>query len=254
LAEGPLFHGGTAYRENKSKNRICTKVDDKTGVELPRTVSEATMSLNLPLVSLVKYLQEGEVNPGDEGKVIRFEKKMLDWRRDVVGGSKNFTRKDMSSDMCQVENSFDGYWCKGVKCLFARTHRVLHEMLGLHARSVCMQHTVGLGCYGAGLLPLFLSCDVKTKTNVWMSKPNGSMTTINYKRGEKKRKEREDKERTKRKKRKIENCADNQKSALNCGYCCHQHAEVAKMEHKESKKQKKKKKETVNKMIDGPDH
>jgi hypothetical protein len=45
------------------------------------------MSLDLPLVSLVMYLQEGEVNPGDEGKVIRFEKKMSDWRRDVVGGS-----------------------------------------------------------------------------------------------------------------------------------------------------------------------
>jgi hypothetical protein len=47
------------------------------------------MSIDLPLVSLVMYLQEGEINPGDEGKVIRFEKKMSDWRRDVVGGSKN---------------------------------------------------------------------------------------------------------------------------------------------------------------------
>jgi hypothetical protein len=41
------------------------------------------------------YLQEGEINPGDEGKVIRFEKKMSDWRQDVVGGSKNLTREDM---------------------------------------------------------------------------------------------------------------------------------------------------------------
>jgi hypothetical protein len=78
-------------------------------------------------------------------------------------------------------------------------------------------------------------------------KPIGSMATINYKQGEKKRKEREDKEREE------ENCADNQKSALNCGYSCHQHAKVAKMEHEESKRQKKKK-ETVQKMIDGPDH
>jgi hypothetical protein len=94
---------------------------------------------------------------------------------------------------------------------------------------------------------LFLSCDGKTKKNVWMSKPVGSMATINYKRGEKKRKERKDRE------REDENCADNQKSALNCGYCCHQHTKVAKMEHEESKRQKKKK-ETVKKMIDGPDH
>jgi hypothetical protein len=78
-----------------------------------------------------------------------------------------------------------------------------------------------------------------------MSKPIGSMATINYKQGEKKRKEREDKEREE------ENCADNQKSALSCSYCCHQHAKVAKMEHGESKRQKKKK-ETVKKMIDGP--
>jgi hypothetical protein len=73
------------------------------------------------------YLLEGEVNPGDEGKVIRFEKKMLDWRCDVVGGSTNFTRKEMSLDMCQVENSFNGYRCKGVKCLCARICWVLHE-------------------------------------------------------------------------------------------------------------------------------
>ncbi len=66
-----------------------------------------------------------------------------------------------------------------------------------------------------------------------MSKPNGTMATINYKRGEKKRKEREDKEKEE------ENCAENQNSALNCGYCCHQHAKVAKMEHEESKKQRK---------------
>jgi hypothetical protein len=38
-----------------------------------------------------------------------------------------------------------------------------------------------------------------------------------------------------------ENCADNQKSALKCGYCCDQHVKVAKMELEESKKQKKKK-------------
>jgi hypothetical protein len=60
---GTSFYGGTADRVNKSKNQICTKVDDKTGVDLLRTVSEATMSLDLPLVSLVMYLQEGEVSP-----------------------------------------------------------------------------------------------------------------------------------------------------------------------------------------------
>jgi hypothetical protein len=64
-------------------------------------------------------------------------------------------------------------------------------------------------------------------------------------------KRRERKERTKREKRKI--AQTTKKSALNCGYCCHQHVKVAKMEHEESKRQKKNK-ETVKKMIDGPDH
>jgi hypothetical protein len=80
-----------------------------------------------------------------------------------------------------------------------------------------------------------------------MSEPIGSMAKFNYNWGEKKRKERENKEREE------ENCAGNPKSALICGYCCHQHAKVAKMEHEESKRQKKKK-ETVKKMIDGPGH
>ena len=91
--EGPVFPGRTEVRENKSQNLIFRKVVHKNRVNLHITTFEATMSLDLPLVSLVLYLQEGEVNPGgDEGRVTRFEKKMLDWRRDVVGGSKNEER------------------------------------------------------------------------------------------------------------------------------------------------------------------
>ncbi len=52
---------------------------------------------------------------------------MSDRKRDVVGESKNFTGEDMSADMFRVENSFDGYWCEGVKCCLDRTHWVLHE-------------------------------------------------------------------------------------------------------------------------------
>jgi hypothetical protein len=36
-------------------------------------VSRATMSLDLPLVSLVMYLQEGEINTGDEGKGLKIK-------------------------------------------------------------------------------------------------------------------------------------------------------------------------------------
>jgi hypothetical protein len=42
------------------------------------------MSDELPLVSQVMYLREGEVKPGDEAKVERLERKLSDWKGDVV--------------------------------------------------------------------------------------------------------------------------------------------------------------------------
>jgi hypothetical protein len=50
------------------------------------------------------------VKPGDEAKVTRCETKMLDWKRDVVDGSKNFRKEEMSADLFQLKNSFKGYW------------------------------------------------------------------------------------------------------------------------------------------------
>jgi hypothetical protein len=47
----------------------------------------------------------------------------------------------------------------------------------------------------------FLSCDGKTKTNLWLTRPASNLATINYKRGEKKRKDRREKEKEE------ENCA-----------------------------------------------
>jgi hypothetical protein len=42
----------------------------------------------------------------------------------------------------------------------------------------------------------FLSTEGKTKKKVWMSKPIGTMATINFNRDEKKRKERKEKKKT----------------------------------------------------------
>jgi hypothetical protein len=81
-----------------------------------------------------------------------------------------------------------------------------------------------------------------------MTTPIGNMATINFKQGEKNRKERGEKE------RKEENCAENQQSVQNYGYCCHQYAKVAKTEQEEGNKQRKKQKDKVNKAIDGPDY
>jgi hypothetical protein len=137
---------------------------------------------------------------------------MSDRRRDVVGGLENFTRKDMSSDMCQVENNFDGYWCEEVKCLCARTQWVLHE-----SESFCWDCThdpcacstpLNWDASEQAYYRFCFSCDGKTKKNVWMSKPNGSMATINYKQGEKKRKEREQRERRGKLRRQPKKCAN----------------------------------------------
>ena len=58
------------------------------------------------------YLREGEVNPGDEAKLVRYKSQLSDWKRDVHGNSKIIpTKEDMSSEMHQLGNNFGGYWC-----------------------------------------------------------------------------------------------------------------------------------------------
>jgi hypothetical protein len=49
------------------------------GVTLPTT----TMSVDLNVVREVMYLRTGEVNPGDEVKVMRLERKLSDWYRNI---------------------------------------------------------------------------------------------------------------------------------------------------------------------------
>jgi hypothetical protein len=70
------------------------------------------MSDQLPLVSQVMYFRDGEVEAGDEAKVERLERKLWDWKRDVVArvgkGSLTPSREDMASDMVQVENNLLG--------------------------------------------------------------------------------------------------------------------------------------------------
>jgi hypothetical protein len=93
------------------------------------TESSYLMSLYLCLVSQIMYLREGEVTPGDEAKVERYEKKLANWKRDfidVVKSTNQRTKEEISGDMFKVGNSFDGYWCEGEKCLCERTHWVLY--------------------------------------------------------------------------------------------------------------------------------
>ena len=132
----------------------------------------------------------------------------------------------MPLDLFNLENNFNGYWHEGEKCRCTRTHWVIHD-----SKSNCWE-CMHDPC--ACILPLvwdiseqayyrcFLSTDGKTKKKIWMSKPIGSMATINFNGGKKKRKERDEKEREE------EDCAGKDQSTQKHGYCCHQHAKVTK--------------------------
>jgi hypothetical protein len=74
------------------------------------------------------YLYEGEVNPQDEETVIRYEKKILDQKCNIIdeNTTKLPTKEEMSSELFQLENSFNGYWCEGEKCGCSRKHWVVH--------------------------------------------------------------------------------------------------------------------------------
>jgi hypothetical protein len=95
------------------------------------TVWSFAMSKDLDLVSQVMYLPEGENKPGDEAKVERLERKLLDWKRNIVdrvGKELPMPLKaDMASNMVQVGKKWEGYWCKGEKCISSHTHWVLHS-------------------------------------------------------------------------------------------------------------------------------
>jgi hypothetical protein len=49
--------------------------------------------------------------------------------------------------------------------------------------------TLGVGRSGAGVLLFFLSCDGKTKNNIWLSEPASDLAKISYKRKEKKQRD-----------------------------------------------------------------
>jgi hypothetical protein len=117
------------------------------------------------------------------------------------------SREDMASNMVQVENNLEGYWCKGEKCMSSSTHWVLHS-----SETICWD------CWHnpcACLIPLewdeaeqayyfFFLCDGKTKNNIWLSEPASDLVKISYKRKEKKQRD------NMRKRKEEEECANNQ--------------------------------------------
>jgi hypothetical protein len=196
------------------------------------------MSLDLDVVSQIMYLREGEINPGDEEKVIRFEKKISEWKQDILDkivtkpGSSIPTKDDISSDFVALENSFGGYWCEGEKCHCDRSHWVIHDSDSncwecMHDPCACRAPLVWDGKENAYYV-FFLSVDGATKRNVWMTEPTSDMELMKFRQNEKKRKER----------LKIENdereCYENQEIAKSKGYCCHQHSKRTKCEEQKT--------------------
>ena len=103
-------------------------------VDVIESQTYVTMShdLELSVVAKVMYLQYGDVNPGDEKKVERYERKLDEWQRDVVSkvgtvpGSRQQSKEEMSEEIYALENNFNGFWCQGDQCLSKRSHWVLH--------------------------------------------------------------------------------------------------------------------------------
>jgi hypothetical protein len=86
------------------------------------------------------YLREGKVEPGDKAKVARFETKIFDWKRDVLKGTNNqpTTTEDLSaSNMFQLQNNFNGYWCVKERSVGER---------GLTGLSMQARPTAGTAC------------------------------------------------------------------------------------------------------------
>jgi hypothetical protein len=88
----------------------------------------------------------------------------------------------------------------------------------------------------------FLSCDGKTKSNFWLSKPTSERGNITFKRKEKKKRD------NMKQRKEEEVCADNQQTAQNKGFCCHHYAKRLKL------KEEKEKECTKQAKVDGPDH
>ena len=151
------------------------------------------------------YLTEGQVTPGDEDKVDRFEKKISEWKRDVEGKNwvkppkydKHHTRPqkwktEVANAFFELERAYGGYWCEGEECECPRSHWVIFASKTtcwdcMHDPCTCrgpLEWDEAENAYSR----FFLSCDGRVKENIWMTEPKSDIAKINYKQKEKKRK------------------------------------------------------------------
>jgi hypothetical protein len=218
------------------------------------------MSLELCVISQIMYLEEGEIQPGDEEKVDRFEKKISEWQRDVVGkdlvkpptyDSQNVRPKKWKTEICnafhEIERDFGGYWCQGEECQCNRSHWVIHASATtcwecMHDPCACDGPLIWDEAENA-YYRFFVSGDGMVKQIIWMTEPTSDKGRMLFKRKEKKRKDRLEKEQD------LEECHEKQKQAHDQGYCCFEHAKKMKQERQIKQDEKRRKKTKV----DGPD-
>ena len=210
------------------------------------------MSEDLDQISVLMYFIEGQINPGDEEKVKRLEKKISEWQRDVVEEKQSHpgyvlpSKKQMASDFFQTEWNHSGYWCEGKECYCARTHWVVFSKVTfcyecMHDPCACRPPLFWDTAENA-YYRLFQSCDATISRKIWLEEPCSTIEKNKWCRQEMKRKEREAREAEE------SQCNENQQTAQNLGFCCHTHAVKRKKEKQERKRMKK------TKMIDGPSH
>jgi hypothetical protein len=208
------------------------------------------MSKDLDCISVLMYLGEGQ-QPANENKRLRLEKKISEWKRDVVlpkQSSPGFvlpSKQDMASDFFQMEWEHTAYWCEGEECYCKRTHWVVFSKDSfcyecMHDPCACRPPLFWDESEDA-YFRLFESCDATISRKIWLEEPSSTLEKNKYCRQEKKRKEQEAREMEEAE------CNENQQAAQQLGFCCHNHAVLKKKEKTERKQRKKAK-------IDGPHH
>jgi hypothetical protein len=208
-------------------------------------------SEELCLISQMMYLQEGEVYPEDEAKIIRLEKQIKDWKRDIVAkepkkpGAERHTKNQMAAALWGILNAGDGYWCQGKQCECARSHWVIFD-----ANNFCYEcHHDPCACqaplYWNPVEDAYYRIDERSKKvnkNVWMCEPKSNYEVKRWWKHQKEISDHDDR------RAEIRACENQQRQAQDHGFCCYAHA-VKRKEERRTEELKKK-----ARTIDGPNH
>jgi hypothetical protein len=205
----------------------------------------------LSLISQIMFLQHGEVDPENASKMIRLEKQVVDWKRDVVdkqtanASTEEHTFNSMAAAVWELLNDGDGYWCQGKTCECERSHWVRFEQENYCyecQHEPCACHAPLVWDEGEDAYYRINKRSPKYNKKVWMSQPKTVPVVKRWWKEQKQISDDDDRH------QELRECEENQREAQNHGYCCYSHAVQRKEEEKKENTKKK------ARMIDGPDH